>query len=82
LILRLKGENRTTMNLDPIRNRLRAEFKPFTALFNRRTQIPVPHPDFIAVGRGIVVVVNEHDVDQVIDGLRIVSIEDQLPSKA
>ena len=63
------------MNLDPIRNRLRAEFKPFTLHLTDGRKIPVPHPDFIAVGRGIVVVVDENDVDQVVDGLHIVSVE-------
>ena len=66
------------MNLDPIRNRLRAEFKPFTLHLTDGRKIPVPHPDFIAVGRGIVVVVDENDVDQVVDGLHIVSVEDRV----
>jgi len=66
------------MNLDPIRNRLRTEFKPFTLHLTDGRKIPVPHPDFIAVGRGIVVVVDENDVDQVIDGLHIVSVEDRI----
>lgn len=57
------------MNLDPIRNRLRSQFNPFTLHLTDGRKIPVPHPDFIAVGRGIVVVV---------DGLHIVSVEDQV----
>ena len=66
------------MNLDPIRTRLRGQFKPFTLHLTDGRKIPVPHPDFIAIGRGIVVVVNENDVDQVVDGLHIVSVEDQI----
>ncbi len=66
------------MNLDPIRNRLREQFKPFTLHLTDGRKIPVPHPDFIAIGKGIVVVVDENDVDQVVDGLHIVSVEDRL----
>ena len=66
------------MNLDPIRNRLRSQFKPFTLHLTDGRKIPVPHPDFIALGRGIVVVVDENDVDQVVDALHIVSVEDQV----
>ena len=66
------------MNLDPIRNRLRIQFKAFTLHLTDGRKLPVPHPDFIAVGRGIVVVVDENDVDQVIDALHIVSVEDRI----
>ena len=66
------------MNLDPIRERLHSKFKPFTLHLTDGRKIPVPHPDFIAVGRGVVVVLDERDVDQVVDGLHIVSIEDRV----
>jgi hypothetical protein len=66
------------MNLDPIRNRLRTEFKPFTLHLTDGRKIPVPHPDFIAVGRGVVVVLDDNDVDQVVDGLHLVSVEDRI----
>lgn len=66
------------VNLDPIRNRLHGEFKPFTLHLTDGRKILVPHRDFIAVGRGIVVVVDENDVDQVVDSLHIVSVEDRL----
>jgi len=66
------------MNLDPIRERLRAKFKPFTLHLSDGRRIPVPHSDVIAVGRGIVVVVDERDLDQVVDGPHIVSIEDRI----
>ena len=66
------------MNLDPIRKRLHEQFKPFTLHLTDGRKIAVPHPDFIAVGRGIVVVVDENDVDQVVDGLHIVSVEDRV----
>jgi len=66
------------MNLDPIRKRLHGEFKPFTIHLSDGRNIPIPHPDFIAVGRGLLVVLDENDVDQVVDGLHIVSVEDRL----
>lgn len=66
------------MNLDPIRNRLNTVFKPFTLHLTDGRKIPVPHRDFIAIGRGIVVVVDENDVDQVVDALQVVSIEDRI----
>ena len=66
------------MNLDPIRKRLHGEFKPFTIHLSDGRKIPIPHPDFIAVGRGLLVVLDENDVDQVVDGLHIVSVEDRL----
>ncbi len=66
------------MNLDPIRERLHAKIKPFTLHLTDGRKIPVPHPDFIAVGRGVVVVLDERDVDQVVDGLHIVSVEDRI----
>ncbi len=69
------------MNLDPIRKRLHGgEFKPFTMHLTDGRKLEVPHPDFIAVGKGVVVIIDEKDVDQVVDGLHIVSIEDRLLS--
>ena len=66
------------MNLDTIRNRLLGPFKPFTLHLTDGRKIPVPHRDFIAVGKGIVVVVDDRDVDQVVDALHIVSVEDRI----
>ena len=66
------------MNLDPIRSRLNAEFKPFTLHLTDGRKIPGPHRDFIAVGKRIVVVVDDRDVDQAVDALHILSIEDRI----
>jgi hypothetical protein len=66
------------LNLEIIRNRLGAGFKPFTLHLSDGRKIPVPHPDFVIVGRGVVVVLDEHDVDHVVDGMHIVSVEDRL----
>lgn len=70
------------LNLDPIRKRLHRDFKPFTLHLSDGRKIGVPHPDFIAVGRGIIVIVDENDVDQVVDGIYIVSVEDRLLTDA
>ena len=66
------------MNLDTIRNRLLGPFKPFTLHLTDGRKISVPHPDFIMVGRGVVVILDEHDVDHVVDALHIVSVEDRI----
>jgi len=39
-------------------------------------QFRVLHQDFIAVGRGVISVIDELDVPHVIDALHIVSIDD------
>ena len=64
------------INLDPIRKRLGPDFRPFTISVSDGRQLRVPHPDFIAVGRGIVSVIDENDVDHLIDALHIVSIDE------
>jgi len=68
------------LNLDIIRTRIRNGFKPFTLYLSDGRKISVPHPEFISVGRAIVVVIGPDDVPQDIDPLHIVSIK-ELPSK-
>jgi hypothetical protein len=65
------------LNLQHIRERLRSEFRPFIIHLSDGRSFEVPHPDFIAVGRGIVVVVDrETDGTQRIDPLHIVSLSE------
>jgi hypothetical protein len=64
------------INLDPIRERLGPSFRPFNIRLSDGRQFQVPHRDFIAVGRGIISVIDERDVPHVIDALHIVSIDD------
>ncbi|MBA2436610.1 MAG: hypothetical protein H0V54_16275 [Chthoniobacterales bacterium] len=63
------------INLDPIRERLGANFRPFNIHLSDGRQLHVPHPDFIAIGRGVVSVIDENDVDQLLDALHIVSVD-------
>jgi hypothetical protein len=63
------------LNLQHIRDRLGPTFQPFAInLFDGR-RLVVPHPDFIAVGRGVVSVIDAQDVGHLIDALHIVSID-------
>lgn len=68
------------LNLDLIRERLRNGFHPFVLVTTDGRKFKVPHPDFVAVGRGVVVVLHPDDTSSKIDALHIVSIED-LPAR-
>ena len=68
------------MNLDHIRERLHNGFEPFVMTTTDGRRFEVPHQDFVAVGRNVVVVLDEKDHSAKIDALHIVSIED-LPTK-
>ena len=63
------------LNLDIIRTRIRNGVKPFTLYLSDGGKIFVPHPEFISVGRNIVVVIGPDDVPQDIDPLHIVSLK-------
>ena len=64
------------MNLDHIRERLQNSFEPFVLVRTDGRRFPVPHHDFIAVGKNVVVVLDEKDHSTKIDALHVVSIED------
>jgi hypothetical protein len=64
------------LNLQHIRERLRAEFRSFVIRLSDGRALSVPHPDFIAVGRGLVVVLDENDREYRLDPLHIVSVDD------
>ena len=65
------------LNLNVIRERLGPGFKPFTIHLSDGRSYRVPHPEFIALGRGFVVVVDEgKNVPRTIDTLHIISIDD------
>lgn len=67
------------LNLDLLRQRLLGPFKPFALRLSDGRRFDVPRPDFIAVGRGVVVVIDEKDISHTIDGLHIVSLEEAYP---
>jgi hypothetical protein len=61
------------MNLDQLRKRVSNGFQPFTLHLSDGRKFAVRHPEFIAVGRNIVVVIGDDDIANVIDPLHIVS---------
>jgi hypothetical protein len=63
------------LNLQHIRERLGRDFEPFTIRLSDGRRFEVPHPDFIAVGRGVVLIVDEKDNSYKIDALHIVSLD-------
>jgi hypothetical protein len=64
------------MNLDRVRERLSNGFKPFVLELSSGKRIPVPHPDFISIGRSVVAVIGKDDSVWTADALHIVSISD------
>jgi len=62
------------MNLDRIRERLSNGFKPFVLELSSGKRIPVPHPDFISIGKSVVAVIGKDDSVTTADALHIVSI--------
>lgn len=65
------------MNVQEIRDRLANGFRPFEMQLTNGRRVPVPHPDYIIVGRGTVVVMTpENDRVSIIDALHIVSVDD------
>jgi len=69
------------LNLKPIRDRLGASFQPFTIRLSDGRSFDVPHPDFIAIGRGVVSVIDHEDGQHTLDALHIVSINDVAPKQ-
>ena len=67
------------LNLKPIRDRLGPPFQAFTIRMTDGRSFDVPHPDFIAVGRGVVSVIDQEDGSHTLDALHIVSINDLGP---
>ena len=68
------------LNLKHVRERLGPGFEPFTVHLSDGRSFKVRHPDFIAVDRGIIVMVDEKDRSHKIDALHIVSI-DNIPEQ-
>ena len=67
------------MTIEQIRERL-AEPEPFVLRLSDGRKIEVPHPDFIAVGGNVAIVVDANGLTEKIDAHHIVSIEDR-PAK-
>lgn len=70
------------MNLNPLRDRLTGQFSPFVIHLSDGRKFSVLHRDFIAVGKGVVSIVDERDSTHTVDALHIVSISDPPPKRA
>ena len=70
------------LHLTPLRERLNGPFTPFVIHLSDGRKFAVPHRDFIAVGKGVVSIVDERDCTYTIDALPIVSIADLPPRRS
>jgi len=64
------------VNLDQIRQRTEYGAKPFSLQLSDGRRVPVPHPDFVALGLNVIVVIGENDRVITIDPHHIVTIEE------
>jgi hypothetical protein len=70
------------MDIAGIRDALHKQpFDPFVIRLADGRSVPVPHPDFVALGKRRIVVVGKDDTTATIEPLLIVSL-DTLPPKA
>ena len=68
------------MNSEKIRAKLRNGFQPFAIELSSGKRYVVPHPEFIIVGRTVVVVMGADESVATIDPLHITALEN-LPRK-
>ena len=66
------------MNIQRIREMVTNGFKPFTICVSNGRKFPVPHPEFVAVGKNMVVVIGKNDRVNTLDPIHITSIEEKL----
>ena len=69
------------MNLDRIRERLTNGFRPFILELSSGKRLRVPHPEFISIGKSVVVVMGKNDSVTIADALHIHSLENLPASK-
>jgi len=65
------------MKANDIRERLSNGFEPFVLRLSDGRTVEVPHPDFIAVGQHVVVVVDRNKVTRKTDGMHLGSLADR-----
>ena len=63
------------MSLDELRKLTTNGFRPFKVYLSDGRTFNVPHPDYIAISRRIVVVIGEDELPNLIDPLHIVSVK-------
>ena len=64
------------MNVDQIRKRLHEDRTPFIIRLSDGRKFPIPHEDYIAIGKNLVIVIDDKDSSVKIDPLHIVSLDD------
>ncbi|MBI4326117.1 MAG: hypothetical protein HY674_12755 [Chloroflexi bacterium] len=69
------------MNVEQIRKRLSGGFRPFLIRTSDGREYPVPHPEFIAVGRHSIAVVDKVGYIDSLDPLHVVSVKDMVARK-
>ena len=66
------------MNIARIREVVTTGFKPFIIHLSDGRSFVVPHPEFVAVGKNVVVVIGKNDRVNTLDPLHTTSIEEKL----
>ncbi len=69
------------MNTDKIRPKLRNTFRPFAIELSSGRRYVVPHPEFIMVGRTVVVVMGADESVTTIDPFHITALENLPPKR-
>ena len=64
------------MSIERLRERLSNGLRPFKVCLSDGTKIPVPHPEFVAMSKRVVVVVGQNDHVYTIDPRHIVALEE------
>ena len=68
------------MNIEHIRSRMTADFRPFAVVTSSGNKYPVPYPDFLFLTQRTVIVADLLGYTTLIDPLHIVGLED-LPAR-
>jgi hypothetical protein len=64
------------MSMRTIRDRLHKEpFEPFGLRLTDGRSSPIVHPDFVALGRSVVVITDDEDGVREVDALHVVSLD-------
>ena len=63
------------MNVEKIRRRLSGGFRPLSLRTSDGREFDIPHPEFVAIGKNDVVVVNQEGDIDILDPLHIVSVK-------
>ena len=69
------------MNVEHIRTRLKEEFRPFAVVTSSGNKYPVPHPEFVLIGRHNIVIEDAKGLLDIIDPLHVVSIRPRARGK-